>query len=63
MKLTIKIDSNNTSFDDGFGGRNEAARILRELNWSASDDVFNLYDSNGNKVGTFFFEESESDGE
>lgn len=59
MKLTVAIASDNAAFDDGTGGADELARILRKL----ADDLENdpsagtsrLYDLNGNLVGAATF--------
>ena len=56
MKATIEIEMDNAAFDDGSG--RELARILGELAAKVSrveitpGRGWNLFDVNGNKVGT-----------
>ena len=56
MKATIKIEMDNAAFEDGNAGA-ELARILGELAAKVSrveiTPGWNLFDVNGNKVGTF----------
>ena len=67
MKLTVTIESFGAAFDDGNGGRNEAARILRaladDLAHPKSRDTIRLYDLNGNRVGSAHFEPEDTDNE
>ena len=54
MKLTITINMDNSAFDDGNSGGDEAARILTELSEIFQDDGprdLQILDSNGNTVG------------
>ena len=58
MKATIKIEMDNAAFEDGNAGA-ELARILGELAAKVSrveitpGRGWDLFDVNGNKVGTF----------
>jgi hypothetical protein len=58
MKATIRIDMNNAAFDPEEGETVELARILRNLAGRLDEemadyfDVYPLYDTNGNQVGS-----------
>lgn len=61
--FTVTIATDNAAFDDD-NGRNECARILRELAGrleSGSETTGRLMDCNGNSVGRFAFAEIERD--
>jgi hypothetical protein len=54
MSFKLKIKTDNAAFaDDGNGGKNELARILREIaaNLEAGYDCGSARDENGNTVG------------
>lgn len=54
MSFKLKIKTDNAAFaEDGNGGKNEVARILREIaeKLEAGYDVGSARDINGNKVG------------
>ena len=56
MEATIRINMDNAAFEDGCDGYSELARILKNLSnylYEQGSTDKNLFDINGNKVGTF----------
>ena len=59
MTVTIKIDTSNAAFEPSTG--DETARILKDIAAKLEDgsqmiyigEIANLYDANGNRVGSF----------
>ena len=59
MEATIRINMDNAAFEDGCDGYAELARILKNLSnylYDQGSNNKNLFDINGNKVGSLIIE-------